>query len=714
VGYASSSMSRDAAEQRAPSAIPLAAIFLAALLVRLIVARELSPLALWTTPQLDARENLVWATSLAAGDPRWPSPPTHGPAYPYALAGLLKLLGGSLPAVRAAQAAVGAGTAVLLSLLGARLFGRRAGLAAGLLLAVSGPVAFVDVSLWEEVLLLVLVVGSLLLLVARPGPSGALLAGLLLGLASASRPTALLYVAGAAAAIPFLRAWRRPAPSVLALVASAGVVLAPVVVASSRAAGRFVFVRSFGTINLWIGNDPSGGGVQNARPNGAWDRLAAEPYREGVTPGGEERFFLRKTVARASADPAGLVRALLSKAAWLTQAEEPRDNQSFAFFRAHSLLLRILPGFGLLAALAAVGLVRAVRERSLPALPLVFLAAGALPALLVLAGLRYRLPVVPVVALFAGLGASVLVETARARRVSDLALQAGLAVVVLGLSHLRAHPPSHVFAEELSLEGNSLVEEGRNSAAEAAFRRAAGADPRSGLPWELLGALRLKEGRAEDARELLAKSLVLDPDSRTAEFDLGQALEELGDEGGAVAAYRRAVANSPLFFPARYRLGQILLSRGDAAGAARELEFAVTAAPTEADAVLLLATAEGTEGRTREAVATARRGATLAPGRADAWLLLGSLAAEAGDLPALTEALGKARPLAGADAPPLVLLEARRQRLEGHFDEAFATLARLLRRHPGSKLAREALLATAREAGREEDARSLLDSIGTR
>ncbi len=714
MGYASSSMSRDATEKRAPGRLGLAAVFLAAVLVRLVVARELTPLALWRTPQLDARENLAWATSLAAGDDRWPSPPTHGPAYPYLLAALLKLSGGSLPAVRVAQAAIGGLTALLLTLLGSRLFGRRAGLAAGLLLAFSGPVAFVDVSLWEEVLLLPLLVLALLLLVRCPSPLSAVLAGLLLGLASASRPTALLFALFAAAVIPFLRGWSRRGLSAVALLAAAGLVLVPAVVASSRSAGRFVFVRSFGTINLWIGNDPAGGGVQNARPNGAWDRLAGEPYREGVAPGGEERYFLRKTLARAAADPAGLARVLLSKAVWLVQAEEPRDNQSYAFFCAHSLLLRLLPGFGLLAALAAVGLVRGFRESSVPALPVVFFLAGALPALVVLAGLRYRLPVVPLVALFAGAGAAFLVETARAKRFTNLAALGALAGAVLVLTHLRTHAPSHVFAEELSSEGNSLIEEGKASEAEAAFRKAAAADPRSGLPVELLARLRQKEGRLVEARDLFQRSLALDPDSKAAHFFLARTEEALGDGDAAIAEYHRATAISPYDFLARYRLGQILLARGDAAGAARELEFAVAAAPAEADPLLLLAEARRAEGRRDEAVTVARRGAALAPRRIDAWLVLGSVAAEAGDVPALREAIDRARSLASGESPPLELLVARCQRLEGRPEESYATLVRLLRRHPESVLARQALLATAHDAGRDDEARALLDSLGAR
>lgn len=711
LGYPSRRMSPAPKEPGRPGLVPLVAIFFAAFLVRAAVSHELSPLGMWAAPQLDAGENLVWARSLAAGSPLWPSPPNHGPVYPLVLAGLLKATGGSLAAARLAQAALAGGTAVLLALAGARMFGRRAGIAAGFLLALSGPVAFVDVALWEEVLLLLLATAALAVLAWRVSLGSAALAGALLGLASGSRPTMLLFALAAAAAMAFDRSRprRMAAGGVLLLAALATV--APAVVAASRASGRFLFVRSYGAINLFLGNDPESGGVQNARPNGAWDRIASSPYRDGKTAKEEESYFLKKTLQRAAADPVGLAHVVLSKAVWLTQAEEPRDNQSFAFFRQRSRLLRLLPGFGLMAALAAVGLYHAFRDRVPAALPLAFLAAGALPFLIALAGLRYRMPMLPAAALLAGLGAAYLFETAQKRGLRALVPIALAAALVLGASHLRTHRPSHVFAEELSLEGTSLAELGRRAEAEAAFRNAALEDPRSGLPLELLAHFRMKEGRTVEAQELLRRSIALDPDSHTAHDALGRAEEALGHRAEAKEAYRRAVAISPQFFPARYRLGRLLLAEGDAAGASRELEAGVFYAPDEADILLLLAMARGAEGRSTEALPFARKGAALEPGRLDAWLLLASLAADAGDLPTLRTALERARPLAGSDAPPLRLLEARRQRLEGDLGGALETLRALLTAHPDSKLAAETFLATAREAGREREAAATLDAL---
>ena len=666
--------------QETPGPASLAAIFAVAVAVRLLVSSQLSPLALWTNPQLDAQENLLWATDLAAGNFQWPAPPTHGPAYPYFLAALLKLSGGALPGVRLAQAALGGGTAVLTALLGAHLFGRREGLAAGFLLALSGPLALVDVALWEEVLILFLATASLLLLVTRKTVLSAASAGALLGIASAARPTAVLFLLAAAAAILFVETWPRRFAAAGAMAVAAGLVLGPTVAVSSRAAGHFVFVRTYGAINLFMGNDPAGGGVQNARPNAAWDRLAAEPYRSGAAPAEAERYFLKKTWSRAAGDPAGFARAVLSKLVWLTQAEEPRDNHSFAFFRDRSLALALLPGFGLLAALGAAGLLRAARSRPVAALPLLFLAAAALPSVVALAGLRYRMPVVPLLALYAGPGAVLLFDAARRRDWGGLKLPATLAAAVFVFSHVRAHAPSHVFAEELALEGNSLLEQNRLPEAEAALRKAAAADPRSGLPLELLARVKQKEGSFGEARELFRSSLALEPDSRSARFYLAGTDEALGDVPSALAEYRRAIAISPRFFPARFHLGKLLLETGDTKGAVAELSSA----------------------------------AALAPSERDVWLLLGSAAADAGNLPALREAVERGATLGEGASPPFVLLSAKRQRLEGNRDGALATLEGLVRRHPESALAAAAYLETAREAGREPEAKTLLDSIRLR
>ncbi|HJW14143.1 MAG TPA: hypothetical protein VJ776_05585, partial [Thermoanaerobaculia bacterium] len=58
-------------------------VFSVALAVRLAVWSQLSDHPLFRAPQLDSLEYVSWASAIAAGDFRWPSPPPHGPGYPF-------------------------------------------------------------------------------------------------------------------------------------------------------------------------------------------------------------------------------------------------------------------------------------------------------------------------------------------------------------------------------------------------------------------------------------------------------------------------------------------------------------------------------------------------------------------------------------------------------------------------------------------------------
>ena len=202
-------------------------------------------------------------------------------------------------------------------------------------------------------------------------------------------------------------------------------------------------MRGYAAINAWIGNDPAGGGVQNARVGGAWDRLEAEPYRAGaLRPPEVESYFMRRTLRRAAGDPLGLARVIGSKLLWLFQAEEVRDNHSLDFFRRQSAALRWLPGFGLLLPLALCGAWLAWREGRMPWTVVAYVALLSATAVLLLYGMRYRLPIVPGVAIFAGAGAlalwRALLGAAAARRWQEAAVPLALVAAGTALAHARA------------------------------------------------------------------------------------------------------------------------------------------------------------------------------------------------------------------------------------------------------------------------------------
>jgi len=122
--------------------------------------------------------------------------------YPLFLAGTIRLLGEDLRSIAIAQHVLGVLTAALAYLLGREVFGRLAGLGAGLLVALSAPLLIHEHSLMAETYFTFLLLLAFLLLARglRRGPVGAhrraslhvLGAGLVLGLAFQTRPVGLV------------------------------------------------------------------------------------------------------------------------------------------------------------------------------------------------------------------------------------------------------------------------------------------------------------------------------------------------------------------------------------------------------------------------------------------------------------------------------------------------------------------------------------------
>ena len=246
-----------------------------------------------------------------------------------------------------------------------------------------------------------------------------LAAGLGIGLAALSRPTiAPFLLLGTFIWITVRdvrgRAWRRWLVS--APVLGGGtmtVVIAPVTLRNYLAGGEFVPISGLGGINLYIGNNPEANRTIAIRPGPEWEDLLALPHSERrVTDSEAERFYLSQVAAYAKSDPARFARGLLAKAVLTVNArEEPRVFDPY-FHRRFSSLLGVLLWrigpfgfpFGVLAALAVVGAALAVRRNHAGGLALIYVAATAAPMVVFFVAGRYRLPMVPVVAIFATAG----------------------------------------------------------------------------------------------------------------------------------------------------------------------------------------------------------------------------------------------------------------------------------------------------------------------
>jgi tetratricopeptide (TPR) repeat protein len=687
-------------------------VFLIALAVRLAVWSELVHHPLLRAPQLDSLEYFAWASRIAAGDLRWPAPPPHGPGYPFFLAGVFRLFPDSLPAASVAQALLGAFTCVAIAALAGIWFGPLAAWAGGLLLAFHGVVAWTEISLLAEGLLLFLMTGALLCLGNGPATkSRAALAGLLAGLSALVRPTALVLLPLALVTLARREDSRRRGLLLAGLAAGAtGLVLLPVTIANWRASGAPLLVQGHGGFNFFIGNSPGGTGLPTARPGESWDRLEAEAARNGFRlPAEQDRYFFRKTLAEIAASPLAWGKLLGRKLLWTIQADEIRDPLSFSFFAKASPLLAALPGFGLLFPLALAGILASARTRPRPALLLAYVALTASTCVLLVTSSRYRLPFVAALVPFAAAGLVSGIQALRERS-ARAAMLAGVLVAGVALSRLARHAPSHVHAEEWSATGYAFIHLREPDEADKAFRKSIAEDARWSPAFAGLGVAAMDRGDLAGAESLLKKSLSLEPDNLAAQQELGTVLERLRRFADAEAVYRHALETAPGDSAFGQALARVLLVEGrlrEALTHAREL---VARNAGDAAAHLLLARILGAQHRPRPAASEAAEAARLEPGNGETQFTLAMLSIESGDPERAEEALRRAEAL-GADSRPLGMARALLCRSRGQFDKADEVLRQVLALDRDYKPAAALLLQNARARGKENEARDYLRGL---
>ncbi len=322
------------------------------------------------------------------------------PAYPVFLALMSLGFEVGLTFLRVAQAAATAFGSVAVFALADRMFGRRVAIAAGLVYSLDPLLVVSSSLLYPETvaaLLVPIVVLAALDAVERDALGRSALAGALLGILALLRPVALVL-------LPVLAGWTvlmlaaHPARRVAHLAAlglTFLLVLTPWSVRNIRVHGHLVPVAVAGTHVAPVGGDEiARRGLVISMVRWAWTEpgaLVSRMSREFV------RFWELAPTRLATDEPA--------KREELHQ-RDPRLSVYPLFPRG--LRDRVsAASFGLELALALVGLVAAIRARPWPTLlPLALILTYAVGYAFFVAKLRYRIPVLPLVFLFTGVGAS--------------------------------------------------------------------------------------------------------------------------------------------------------------------------------------------------------------------------------------------------------------------------------------------------------------------
>jgi len=211
------------------------------------------------------------------------------PGYPAFLALVYRLFGPEVRVAMVAQAGLGAVTCLLVALLGARAAGRRVGLTAGALYAVSmSSILYTPFTVSEHVAI-PLALGALLCLsrvesVGRHAIPWAALSGALLGAAVLARPAALFLAPVWIALVALKLPLRRLVAPAGAICLGAFVVLSPWLIRNVRL-GLGPTVSTIGGFDLWMGNHDGA--------TGGWDSKAVWTWTGSHPEAEQDRIWLR-------------------------------------------------------------------------------------------------------------------------------------------------------------------------------------------------------------------------------------------------------------------------------------------------------------------------------------------------------------------------------------------------------------------------------------
>lgn len=555
-------------------------IFLLAFAVRLFYLFQIETFPLFYHLIGDARSYDEWAQRIAAGEWLGEGVFYQAPLYPYFLGLLQSLFGHDLWWIRVVQILVGAASCSLLYWAGKLFFCRWAGIAAGLILSLYAPAIFAEALIQKAVLDLFLATLSLVLLASvqrKPYWAKCAAIGTLLGLLVLTRENAAVWLLVVPAWIWFYFAKLQPkhrAGWIGAFLIGLSIVLLPMGLRNWKVGGEFTLTTAQMGPNFFIGNNPLADGTYIPLRAGRSDpryeqtdasEIAEQALGRALSPREVSAYWLRRSWDYIRSEPLDWIRLMGRKWLIVWNVRELEDADDFYLYQRWSWLLRVLGWanhFGLLVPLAAMGVVLTWRQRRELWLLYALLLTFALTVALFYVFGRYRLAMVPSLALFAGASLSQFGALFRERRVRQglIAVAASLlSIVMVYWPVMGERAPS---AAGLNNLGIVLAQQGRIAMAIRSYQLALQAEPRSIVAHYNLAGLLAKHGKIDEAILHLREAIKINPGYAMAHNKLGEVMAAQGDLDGAIVHFSEALRVQPELAEARRNLEKALALRG--------------------------------------------------------------------------------------------------------------------------------------------------------
>lgn len=386
-------------------------IVLVAAVLRLIFLHQFMLSDFFDCPVLDMRTYLEQAQVVARDGLAGLGVIWRPPLYPFLLGLSLRVAQDSVLPAMIVQVFLSSLSAGLVYLVARRFASDGVALAAAALyavhwLAIFFSALFVGTSLF--VFLVLLALWLLLRSEAKHSP-WLILAGLAAGLSSLVRTEVLVCVVAWAVWI----AWRRQFARAALFAAAAVLPILPITFHNYRMSGQFIPVTAIGGYNFFVGNNATADGKTVWASKGALYELAVP---EDLSPLENQSRYMEAALEDIAEHPARFAGLILKKAYYLLNAYEISSNLDIYYIISDTspmLAVLALLSFGILLPLAVVGLVFGKYDRRAAAPVFLFVVPFALVLLGFFITARFRSPLIPLLCVFAVLGATAIRDERR-------------------------------------------------------------------------------------------------------------------------------------------------------------------------------------------------------------------------------------------------------------------------------------------------------------
>ncbi len=565
------------------NAIPISVFFVAVAvgLIYLIELHSKSPFSNYL--YLDALRYDSWARSIAFGMKHAIEPVFRAPLYPIFLTLIYRIFGHSLFIARLVQVLMSAVTCVLIYFLALKVFNRRTAIISAIIGAFYGPFFY-----WAgEILIVTLIVllDLIMLLVLlnaidKPRKIYWLLGGVVLGLSSIARPNVLIFIPWVIVLIFLMHKFKRGSTvkklrSVYALLFLIGTfaVILPVAIRNYVVAKDLVLISSQGGVNFFIGNNPAADGRTAHAPgigeahgefqDNVWlasVKLAEKATGKSLRPSQISRYWYLQGLEFIVKQPWEWFKLMGKKFAYFWTGVEVTNNEDSYYFARFSNTLRFLMWhkglafpFGIICPLALVGIMISRRHWRKLLLLYGFLFLYMVSVILFFVCARYRLPVIPILLIFAGYTINYGIKKLRSREYRTFFFCLAGTILAGILVNIDIQGVTNMNRAQAYLFGGNAYEKGGNyELAVEEYLKAVEYAPKHRQAYHNLGTVYARMRKYNGAEQMFKKALEINPYYAHTHFNFGTVYTAQSKYDKALNEYETALEIDPNYEHAAY------------------------------------------------------------------------------------------------------------------------------------------------------------------